>query len=82
MCFLYTTPAFYGTLVCIACSQLEKVRANLLHIRQKLDASELDPSSETDREEKETQVQTSPEVFHHMQRQINDCIRLHQLVIE
>jgi hypothetical protein len=82
MCFLYGTPAFYATVVCIACSQLEKLRANLLDIRQKLDKSEQDSGVKTHREEEETQAQTSEEVFRRMQRQLNDCVRHHQLIIE
>jgi hypothetical protein len=75
-------PSFYGTLVCIACSQLEKLRTNLLEIRQKLDMLEQDSGAGTDREEEQTQAQTSEEVFRRMQRQINDCIRHHQLIIK
>jgi hypothetical protein len=82
MCFLYGMPAFYGTVVCISCSQLEKLRANLLDIRQKLDASEQDSGTETDREEKETEVHNSQELFRRMQRQLNDCVRHHRLIIE
>jgi hypothetical protein len=81
MCFLYGVPAFYGTLVSIACSQLEKLRSNLLEIRQKQDTSSQDSGAETDREEEENQVHTSQEVFRRMQDQLNDCIRLHQLII-
>jgi hypothetical protein len=61
---------------------LEKLRANLLDIRQKDDTSEEDPRAETDREEEEIQVHTSPEVFRRMQRQLNDCVRHHQLIIK
>jgi hypothetical protein len=74
-------PSFYGSLVCVACSQLEKLRANLLDIRQKHDTSEQDSVAETDREEG-GQAQTSQEVFCRMQEQLNDCIRHHQLIIE
>jgi hypothetical protein len=82
MCFLYGTPAFYGTVVCIACSQLEKLRTNLLEIRQKLDTSEQDSGAGIGREEEKTEAKTSQEVFRRMQRQLNDCIRHHQLIIE
>jgi septum formation topological specificity factor MinE len=68
-------------MVCIACSQLEKLRANLLDIRQKHVTSEQDSGAETDREEG-GKVQTSQEVFCRMQGQLNDCVRLHQLIIE
>ncbi|XP_023706094.2 odorant receptor 2a-like [Cryptotermes secundus] len=76
ICFLYGLPAFYGTLVSIACSQLEKLRANLLDIRQKLDSG-----AETAQGEGR-QVQPSQEVFCGMQEQLTECIRHHQLIIE
>ncbi|XP_033607080.1 uncharacterized protein LOC111863742 [Cryptotermes secundus] len=81
ICFLYGMPAFYGLLVCIACSQLEKLRANLLDIRQELDTPAQDSRTETDTGEGR-QVQTSQEVFCRMQEQLNDCIRHHQLIIK
>jgi hypothetical protein len=55
--------------------------ANLLDIRQKLDTSAQDWGADTDREEGR-QAQTSHEVFCRMQRQLNDCVRHHQLIIE
>jgi hypothetical protein len=79
---IFPFPGLYATLVCIACSQLEKLRANLLDIRQELDTPAQDSGPETDREEEETQVQTSQEVFCRMQEQLNECIRHHQLIIE
>jgi hypothetical protein len=74
--------SFYVFLVTIACSQLEKLRANLLDIRQKPDTSEQDSGTETDREEEETQVHTSQEVFRRMQKQLNCCIRHHQDILK
>jgi hypothetical protein len=71
----------YATFVSIACSQLEKLRANLLDIRQKPDTSEQDSGAETDREEEETQVHTSQEMSRRMQRQLKDCIRHHQHIL-
>jgi hypothetical protein len=81
LCSFVAFISLYATLVCIACSQLEKLRANLLDIRQKLDTSAHDSGAETDREE-ETQVHVSQEVFRSMQEQLNDCIRHHQLILE
>jgi hypothetical protein len=78
----YGLPSLYGTVVCIACSQLEKLRANLLDIRQKSHTSEQDSGTETDREEEETQAHAHQEMFRRMQRQLNDCIRHHQLIIK
>jgi hypothetical protein len=71
----------YATFVSIACSQLEKLRANLLYIRQKPDTPEQDSGAETDTEEEETQLHTSQEVFLRMQKQLSDCIRHHQMII-
>jgi hypothetical protein len=72
---------FYATLVCIACSQLQKVKANLLDIRQKHDTSEQGSGAETDQEE-EGQVQTFKEKFCDMQKQLNNCIRHHQEILQ
>jgi hypothetical protein len=55
----------YTKFVCIACSQLEKLRANLLDIKQKHDTAEHDSGAETDHEEE----------------QLNDCIRHHQEIL-
>jgi hypothetical protein len=65
----------------ITCGQLEKLRAELLDIRQEHDTSAQDSGAETEREEEETQVHTSREMFHRMQEQLNDCIRHHQEII-
>ncbi|XP_023706082.2 odorant receptor Or2-like [Cryptotermes secundus] len=80
-CFFYGVPSTYATLVCIACSQLEKLRANLLNIRQVFDTPAQESRAETGRNEGR-QVQTSQEVFCRMQEQLNDCIRHHQLIIQ
>jgi hypothetical protein len=82
LCSFVAFISLYATLVCIACSQLEKLRANLLDIRQKHVTSEQDSGAETDQEEEETQVHISQEVFSRMQRQLNDCIRHHQQILE
>jgi hypothetical protein len=66
--------------VCIACSQLEKLRASLLDIKQKHDTAEQNSGAEADQEEQ--QAQTSQKVFSHMLKQLNDCVRHHQLIIE
>ena len=75
--------SLYATLVCIACSQLEKLRANLVDIRQKENASEKDSGAEFNRKaEEEEQMHTSKEVFHHMRDQLHDCISHHQNTLE
>jgi hypothetical protein len=71
----------YATFVSIACSQLEKLRANLLDIKQECDTPEQDSGAETDREEEQNQVHTSQEVFLRMQEQLKDCVRHHQHIL-
>jgi hypothetical protein len=78
---LFAFWGLYATFTCTACSQLEKLRANLLDIRQKYYNADKDSGDETDQEEEEQQVQTSEELFPHMQEQLNDCIRHHQQII-
>ena len=68
----------YSTLVCVACSQLEKLKLALLDIRQTQVISEqhceAEPGKIVD------YVHTSEELFLHMQKQLNDCILHHQEV--
>jgi hypothetical protein len=66
--------------VCIACSQLEKLRANFVDIKQRQNTSEQDSGAESD--QKEEELHTSQDVFRHMQEQLNDCIRHHQNTLE
>ncbi|XP_021928008.1 uncharacterized protein LOC110833823 isoform X2 [Zootermopsis nevadensis] len=73
-------PGLYATFICVACSQLEKLRATILDMRQTRVTSEQDRGAETDQEETQGQVRTSEEVFHHMQKQLNYCIRHHQQI--
>jgi hypothetical protein len=70
----------YATFVCIACSQLEKLRASLLDIRQRQDTAERDSGADTDQEE-EGQVHSCLQPFRHMQEQLNDCVRHHQQIL-
>jgi hypothetical protein len=81
LCSFVAYISLYATLVCIACSQLEKLRANLLDIRQKHDTSDLNSSAEAQQEE-QGRVHTSQEVFCHMQKLLNDCIRHHQDILQ
>jgi hypothetical protein len=78
---LFAFPILYATLVCVACSQLEKLRAAILAIRQTHVTSEQDCGVVTDQQKEEGQTHSSEELFHHMQRQLNDCIRHHQEII-
>ena len=70
--------SLYATLVCVACSQLEKLRAALLDIRQTHGTSLQDCGGETDEREAAGQKNTHSEQFRHMQEQLNSCVRHHQ----
>jgi hypothetical protein len=72
------TLSLYATLVCVACSQLEKLRASLLDIRQTYVTAERDSGADTDLQEAQGQAHASQELFRHMQQQLNNCIRHHQ----
>ncbi|XP_021941930.1 odorant receptor 2a-like isoform X1 [Zootermopsis nevadensis] len=69
---VYPFPCFFATLVCITGSQLEKLRARLLNIKLKRDtAMQQESGAETDLEE----------VFRHMQKELNECVRQHQEIL-
>jgi hypothetical protein len=70
----------YATLVCVAGSQLEKLRAALLDIRQTHGTSLHDCGGEIDEGEAAGQ-NTNSEKFCHMQEQLNSCIRHHQEIM-
>jgi hypothetical protein len=78
VCVIASLPSLYATLVCVACSQLEKLRAALLDIRQTHVTAEWDCGTQTDEQEGEGQAHASQEVFRHMQKQLIKCIRQHQ----
>ena len=77
--FVYTS--LYVFLVTIACSQLEKLTANLLDIRQKKDTSVQDSRVQLPDKEEEEQTYTPQDVFCGMQKQLDDCIRHHQEIL-
>jgi hypothetical protein len=68
----------YGALVCVACSQLEKLKLALLDIRETHVISE--QQSEAESGKRVDYVHTSEELFLHMPKQLNKCIRHHQEV--
>jgi hypothetical protein len=70
--------SLYATLVSVAGSQLEKLRAALLDIKQTHGTSLQDSGGETDEREAAGQMNTPSEQFRHMQQQLNNCIRHHQ----
>jgi hypothetical protein len=65
----------------VACSQLEKLRAAIMEIRQTHFTAEQDCGAEIDREKGQGEILTSEELFSHMQKQLNGCIRHHQQII-
>jgi hypothetical protein len=71
-------PSLYATLVFVACSQLEKLRASLLDIRQTHVTAQREYGTDTDLQEVQGQARASQELFRHMQQQLNECIRHHQ----
>jgi len=74
----FSFPSLYAMLVCVACSQLEKIRAALLDIRQTHGTSLQDCGGETDEREAAGQKNTHSEQFRHMQEKLNSCVRHHQ----
>jgi hypothetical protein len=64
--------------VCVAGSQLEKLRAALLDIRQTHGASLQEYGGETDEGEAAGQKNIHSEQLRHMQEKLNICIRHHQ----
>jgi len=68
----------YATLVCVAGSQLEKLRVALLDITQTYGTSLQYCGGETDEREAAGQKNTHSEQFRHMQEQLNNCILHHQ----
>jgi len=78
VCLFVGFLSLYATLVCVACSQLEKLKLALLDIRQTHVISEQHCGNETDQQETGGQKNTPSKVFRHMQEQLNNCIRHHQ----
>jgi len=65
-------------LVCVACSQLEQLRHDLLAIRQTAVTSQQTCLAAVEEEEKEEQSRCSEELFRDMQKQLNVCLSHHQ----
>lgn len=70
--------SLYATLVCVACSQLEKLRAALLGIRQTQDMSEQHGRDGTHQQDGQGQTLAPKEVFRLVQKKLNNCVRHHQ----
>jgi hypothetical protein len=63
-------------MVCVACSQLEKLTAKLYNIKQHRFPSEDDSKRESDNNEKGELVSKS-----YVQERLNECVQLHQLIM-
>ena len=70
----------YTTLVCVACSQLEKLKLDLLNIRETDVISEQLCGKEIRQSDFHEQPRLSDEPFCHMLEQLNNCIRHHQKI--
>jgi hypothetical protein len=73
---------FFGTVVCIACSQFEKLRARLLAIGQRRGTPEEDLAADCDQTEGNGQIYICQEMFSLMQEQLKECVSLHRLILE
>jgi hypothetical protein len=78
----YGVPSFFGTMVCIACSQFQKLKARLLAIAQKKGTPEQDSAADCDRTEEKGHIDIFQEMFSVMQEQLNECVSHHRLIIE
>jgi len=79
-------PSLYATLVIVACSQLEKLRAALLDIKQTHVISDHYSGEDNHHHHNhhhyhsERHLDISEHVFQHMQKQLKDCLRHHQKI--
>lgn len=71
-------PGLYAMLVCAACSQLEKLRWDLLDIRRAVAKSQQNCLAAAEQQQEQGQRQCSEELLRDMQQQLNGCIRHHQ----
>jgi hypothetical protein len=80
ICVYVACNSLHATLVCVACSQLEKLKLALLDIRQTHVISEQHCGDEIQQSDIHEQPNLSDESFRPMQKQLNNCIRHHQLI--
>jgi len=79
-CIYIGCNSLHAALVCVACSQLEKLRLALLGIRQKHVIPEQHCGDEIQQSHIHKQPNLSDESFRRMQKQLNNCIRHHQQI--
>jgi hypothetical protein len=82
ICFFYGVPPFFGTVVCIACSQFQKLRARLLAIEKRRGTPEQDLATDCDQTEGNGQIYICQEMFSLMLEQQKECVSLHRLILE
>lgn len=75
-CIFFGFTILYAVMVCVACSQLEKLTAKLCDIKQNRCTSEDDSIREGDNNEKGELVSKS-----YIQTTLNECVQLHQLIM-
>ena len=75
-CIFFGFAILYAVMVCVACSQLEKLTAKLCDIKQKGFTSENDSTREGDNIEKGELVSKS-----YIQKTLNECVQLHQYIM-
>ena len=69
-------------MVCIACSQFQKLRARLLAIGQKKGTPEQDSAADCDQTEEKGEIDIYQEMFSVMQEKLNECVFHHRLTLE
>jgi hypothetical protein len=75
ICLFVGFQSLYATLVCVACSQLEKLALAWSDIGQTHVTSQRDGQQTRD-----GKTHISVALFHHMQEKLKDCIRHHQQI--
>jgi len=69
-------------MVCIACSQFQKLRARLLAIGQEKGTPEQDTPADCDRTEGKGQIYICQEMFSPMLEELKECVYHHRLILE
>ena len=75
-CIFFGFTILYAVMVCVACSQLEKLTAKLCDIKQNGFTSEDDSIREDGNNEKGEPVSES-----YIQTTLNECVQLHQFIM-
>ena len=70
--------SLYATLVCVACSQLEKLGAALMNVRYTRVTSNQERGNDNDDPESELRTHNSKQLIRRMREQLGECIRHHQ----